>query len=328
LVHQMNDTERFIKSLTGSAGTSMTWALLGDKGTAVEGRIWHVTCPYSAVADVLRDANVLGFGVHAQINEASGLRAADATRIRALYVDDDSGKLNPAALPVLPTMVVRGRRGVHCYWVLRDSLACDRWSACQKGIALALGTDDMVTDNPAGNMRVPGFANRKDGGSVPVTLVWDDGPTYVIADVTRVWPALVEPIYDGEITDLRAFPMSERVRQAQRFLSGRAYADGTHGKHEAIHAAATMVVLHYGVLDQDAAETAIEPWLSCSTSRDAYDYARRSIESAIRCHRGKEEVGDWLQMSDEALAVWIEDMNELATIFRIKRLERIKELRR
>jgi len=87
---------------------------------------------------------------------------------RCLFADFDGGvtveeawsRIKAAGLP-MPTGTVVTGGGVHCWWRLKEPTT-DRvaWSARQKALAQALGSDQSVHDWPR-IMRLPGFVNTK-----------------------------------------------------------------------------------------------------------------------------------------------------------------------
>lgn len=102
------------------------------------------------------------FNVHQ--TDGRGAWAENITRGRALFVDDDEGKLNLRSIRKLlpPTAVIRSKRGCHLYWALSETLSVEKIVYYQHALAARLGTDAAVVD-AARVMRVPGFKHWKDG---------------------------------------------------------------------------------------------------------------------------------------------------------------------
>lgn len=107
-------------------------------------------------------------GVFNNVHQTDGKGAwsENINRGRAIFVDDDDGKLNPEFVKKLlhPSIIVKSKRGYHYYWVTTD-LSTEEIVVYQYAIATRLGTDTKVTD-AARILRTPGFIHSKDANDL------------------------------------------------------------------------------------------------------------------------------------------------------------------
>lgn len=116
-----------------------------------------------AVADALQRDNARGRGVYVVVNEG-GNKAAEITRVRAVFADFDPPKTSPmpepSAFPLEPHIMVESSPGKHHVYWLVDGLPLDEFTPTQEAIVARFGSDASVCDRPR-VMRVPGFIHRK-----------------------------------------------------------------------------------------------------------------------------------------------------------------------
>ena len=187
---------------------------------------------------------------------------------RCLFVDFDGGvtveeawsRIKAAGLP-MPTVTIVTGGGVHCWWRLKDP-ATDRvaWSARQKALAQALGSDQSVHDWPR-IMRLPGFVNTK----------YENKPVAEIVDVdaSRVYAfSEIKPATKGMSDATRAF-----VERGDRALGV--------GRHDSMFAAACD--LRDRGWTPDEAEAVLMPRMrQFEFSEDALADMPRQIHNAWR----------------------------------------------
>lgn len=114
--------------------------------------------------------NQEGFGIFVAVNEvAKGerRRAENVTRVRALFADADDPERVPEIGALIeriglphPSMIVESSAGKRHYYWLTDDCPLAEFTAVQKALSKALGTDPVVHDL-ARVMRLPGFYHRK-----------------------------------------------------------------------------------------------------------------------------------------------------------------------
>jgi len=103
-------------------------------------------------------------GIFVVINETNGGRkAADVTRVRALFADWDvvgTGLPAIASCGLKPHAIVESSLGkFHAYWLVNDC-SLDDFTPLQKAIAAKLGSDPAI-NNKDRVMRLPGFLHHK-----------------------------------------------------------------------------------------------------------------------------------------------------------------------
>lgn len=144
---------------------------------------------FDQVARRLAADNAEGFGVYVTVN-AGGTKAADITRVRAVFADWDPPKTAamPGDLPLVPHIIVESSRGKHhAYWLV-DGLQTHEFKVTQQAIIAAHGSDPEPCDLPR-IMRVPGFLHTK-GAPFLTHIVHESGELPYKADAIRkAWPA-------------------------------------------------------------------------------------------------------------------------------------------
>lgn len=132
----------------------------------------------------LRADNEAGCGVFVTVNrtDGKGRRAANITRLRALFVDKDDGELVGAE----PDLLVTSARGQHGYWLLMDGDPLEAFAPAQRHLAAFYSSDPVVHDLPR-VMRLPGFLHVK-GEPFLVDCDVRCGLRRTIADVLAAHP--------------------------------------------------------------------------------------------------------------------------------------------
>jgi len=186
--------------------------------------------------------------------DGSGRDGAGVRSLRALFLDDDTGRLTVDALPLAPSIVVQSRAGIHVYYRLRPGEPLDAFTPAQAALARAMGTDPSITDLPR-VMRLPGFPNQKDHPAAPfqVRVVQTSGAVYTITEVLAAFGADDRPAPSSFPLERRPFTSSANV-----LVRARAYLEkmppaiqGEHGDARTFRAAAVLV-RDLGLSDDDA----------------------------------------------------------------------------
>lgn len=132
--------------------------------------------------DFLARMNAKGAGVFVTINatDGGGRKRENVTRVRALFADFDDPapdtleRLRADDLP--PSIIVESSHGkLHAYWPV-DGLELTEFTALQKRVATAWGSDPSVNDLPR-VLRLPGLMHNK-GEPQPVRLIETSGKRY------------------------------------------------------------------------------------------------------------------------------------------------------
>src|SRR6266851_2890822 len=159
-----SEAEKFLQALTGSPNSKVSFQSFDDDKDRKNPKLARVLQgTLSEHWGELVLLNEDGAGVFVMVNEGDlkGRSAENVVAPRALFVDDDSGKLDPVTLKVPPSIVVQSKNGCHAYWKLLPGEPIDRFSLAQVALAQKLGTDPSVKDLPR-VMRLPGFLHWKD----------------------------------------------------------------------------------------------------------------------------------------------------------------------
>ncbi len=186
LVPDRAEAARYIEALAGSPDAVVTFQTFGEgahKGDPSLNRVRHGTL--ATYWGELVNLNRRGAGIFVMVNEGDGKGrgAANVTALRALFLDDDTGELEPAALLLTPSTVVRSKAGLHVYWKLRPGEPLDAFTSTQEELADQYGTDATVKDLPR-VLRLPGFLHLKDRADpFMVTVVSTSPAVYSIADL-------------------------------------------------------------------------------------------------------------------------------------------------
>ena len=143
----------------------------------------------------LAERNGQGAGVFVTINATRGAtrKAADVTRVRAVFADFDDAPPPLSASPLPPSLVVESSPGkAHWYWLLADELPLDEFAALQQAIAARLGSDPKVKDLPR-VMRLPGTVHRKRPDRLHLVRLVEAHPPrrYTAEDLRAAFPPLV-----------------------------------------------------------------------------------------------------------------------------------------
>jgi hypothetical protein len=132
---------------------------------------WTTPAELPGIVEWLLKLNAQGaqcyFGANPR-RQAGESKEAGVALARCLFVDFDGGveveeawsRIKTAGLP-MPTATLASGGGTHCWWRLKEPTTDAKpWSARQKALAQALGSDQSVHDWPR-IMRLPGFVNTK-----------------------------------------------------------------------------------------------------------------------------------------------------------------------
>lgn len=113
--------------------------------------------------ETLRKHNAAGRGIFFVVN-AGGQTDAEICRINAQFVESDTLSLEDQlaqvqAFPLEPSLIVRTRKSLHVYWLVRDASVAD-FRPLQKAL-VARFQGDPACVNESRVMRIPGFYHCK-----------------------------------------------------------------------------------------------------------------------------------------------------------------------
>ncbi len=190
---QRETVAEFIAHLTGSPDTSMCWRFLPEepnekaKVQAQEkternrrretgDADWKAYClkrNYDGTLDevwpeMLAHQNK-GWGIFVVTNDG-GRKAKSITRVRALFIDQDSKSFDATAWHLKPDFICRrSETRWHAYWLV-DDCPVERFTEIQRRLAQFYGSDPNVSDLSR-VMRVPGTIHHKRLNGEPAVLV-------------------------------------------------------------------------------------------------------------------------------------------------------------
>jgi putative DNA primase/helicase len=118
----------------------------------------------NALLDTLHKHNAAHRGIYFVVNHG-GQEDGDITRINAQFMECDSLSLEEQwaqiqAFPLEPSIVVKTRKSLHTYWLMRDA-AVSAFRRIQKELAAQFG-GDRTCINESRVLRLPGFLHCKE----------------------------------------------------------------------------------------------------------------------------------------------------------------------
>lgn len=215
---QFDISKRHIELLTGAPNAEIAFRLIHDTRDN-DGR--NLIGTLADVWPEIERGQADGYGVFIVVNEG-GQRAANISRVRALFVDADDVPL-PSAWHCEPTFLVkRGPGRWHAYWLVCD-IGVDDFKDAQLRLAARYGTDPKVHDLPR-VMRLAGSIHLKDTNSPqPVMLTecnaWSMYEPYRGADVLDGLPTVATRKQDKRDTiEGFQFDLPDNIRRAEKHL--------------------------------------------------------------------------------------------------------------
>ena len=211
----------FIQRLTGDGNTPVSWQTFDDchvpdhKKRPELVRVLHGTL--TEYYERLKALNNVGAGIYVTINETDlkGRKAENINNIRAIWSDDDHGKLVPSAMPLRPHLVVQTSPGKQQVIVLTTGGPLKEHAGVLECMVKNWGCDPGAEDlNRV--LRVPGFYHKKDPDHphlVQVTHMTDD-PPYPWETIKKAYP----PIEIGNKTKGQRLTEAEKNDPTARFL--------------------------------------------------------------------------------------------------------------
>jgi len=243
---QRETIAEFVRLLTGSSDAIMCWRFLPEEPNEKVRVLahekaerecrrkagdadWNAHCVrrnYNGTLDevwpALEAHQAKGWGIFVVINEG-GRNAKSITRVRALFIDQDSKSLDATEWHLTPDFICqRSETRWHAYWQI-DDCSVAQFTETQKRLAQFYGSDPDVSD-ASRIMRVPGTIHQKRLNSEAAALVkligtreeWDNRHSY--ADVTHGLPDL-PPQDEKAVGPATGEPVSdETLRQVLGYL--------------------------------------------------------------------------------------------------------------
>jgi putative DNA primase/helicase len=265
-LHDREQTEEFVRLLTGEPRSLMWWATFpdGEGDSSLAPQAFFATV--DEVYEKLLEASDAGHGIFVAVNEADGAgrKTENIVRVRAVFADEDEKDGHPPvmadALSPPPTMVVRSGGGRHFYWRVTDA-PLTVFTSAQRGIAAKLGTDPRICDLPR-VMRCPGFPHLKDRSQPkPVFIEAASGEVHaletVLAGLGIETAAVVGKTHSGTNGGPRVL-VSNALDRARAYLSTIRAKEGDGGDLQTFKACASA--LWDFALDRQTAWELVKEW--------------------------------------------------------------------
>ena len=189
--------EEFLRPYFGPAD-KICLRVFSDRkdGASFKGMKLETTLPQlETTLPLLKEHNALMRGIYFVVN-TGGHEDADITRVNAQFVECDDIPLEEqwaqiAAFPLEPSIVVRTRKSLHTYWLMRDAEVA-AFRRVQKRLAAHFG-GDRACINESRVLRLPGFNHCKQE-PLPIECVkFNPELRYTQSELERHLPKLDEP---------------------------------------------------------------------------------------------------------------------------------------
>lgn len=182
--------ERFLDALGGLDNKFLFVAIPDKKGTSQAPQ--HIYGTFAETRQKLEQLNGRGYGIFVTVNETRGNKRQkqDIVAIRALFVDDDTGKANVAAF-LKPHITVQSSPGKHHYYWLTHGIAINEFSELSPALVKMTGGDENAKDL-ARVLRLPGFYHLKASPVMVELQNVGDHPPYTHDDLYRLLTPYME----------------------------------------------------------------------------------------------------------------------------------------
>jgi len=159
-------TEEFLGALF-EANDKICFRVFADKtGSAFQGGLNYEATQgfYYKIAETLREHNEQDRGIFCVVN-FGGHADADIKRINAQFMECDKMSHDKQlekikAFPIEPSIIVKTRNSLHCYWLIKDG-EVKRFRQIQHGLVAHFGADPKCV-NESRVFRLPGFNHCKE----------------------------------------------------------------------------------------------------------------------------------------------------------------------
>jgi hypothetical protein len=188
----------FIQRLTGNEKTPVTFQTYADSktGDAAKSNGNLVKVLHGRLHEhfnTLWTMNEHGAGIFVTVNETDlrGRRAENITGIRAIWSDDDTGRIDPASHPLKPQIVTKTSPGhQQVYWLTEGAPLEEHGGVLDRIIEDHHGDKGAKGINRV--LRLPGFYHKKDPTNPHLCEIihMTDDPPYSWDRIKRVFPPI------------------------------------------------------------------------------------------------------------------------------------------
>ena len=183
-------------------------------GQKLECEMWQ----FDDYAKILKAHNEQGRGVYFVINYG-GHEDADIKRINAHFMECDNISLEEQlsqiqAFSLEPSLIVKTRKSLHCYWLIRDGKT-KNFRRVQRKLAMQFNADPAcINENRV--FRVPGFYHCKEEPMMVECVKFNPEIRYSQAELESTLPDIPN---DSEYEDTYYIPSPVRDRGTQKGLT-------------------------------------------------------------------------------------------------------------
>ena len=170
--------------------------ILPDKKDTVfsEQKLETVATHIEKLLPLLEEHNKQERGVFFVVN-FGGHDGKNIRRINAQFVDIDHGTLEEQlasvkAFSLEPSLIVRTKRGLHCYWLMKNAVV-ERYSLIQKQLVRQFDGDPNCVDLPR-VLRVPGFYHHKEEPQMVACIKFNPELRYTQEQLSPLLPEIPE----------------------------------------------------------------------------------------------------------------------------------------
>ncbi|WP_228725095.1 phage/plasmid primase, P4 family [Caproicibacter fermentans] len=187
---------------------------------------------FDKIVDTLKAHNEQNRGIYFVINYG-GHEDSEITRINAQFMECDNISLEEQlakiqAFPLEASLIVRTRKSLHCYWLMKNAKA-ERFRAIQKRLIAYFGADPACV-NESRVFRLPGFLHCKEEPVLVECIKFNPELRYTQKELEAVLPELPE---ESEPPRAASSPIKDRGTQKGLVLMGRRCAFIQHCKRDA-----------------------------------------------------------------------------------------------
>ena len=184
-----DQASRFLSLLdpTASAFTFQTVPEPKGKPTNLWPQVLHGSL--NDLLPKLTDLNRQGAAIYVTVNETDGKgrKAANITRIRAIWQDDDCGYKGDFPLP--PSMIISSSPGKFQRYWLSEGLSKEDYKGLMGTMIREYGSDKDCGTDLARVLRVPGFYHQK-AEPYLIRIVEASGRRYTGAELLKAFPPI------------------------------------------------------------------------------------------------------------------------------------------
>ncbi|HCS74129.1 MAG TPA: DNA primase [Clostridiales bacterium] len=189
--------EEFLKPLFDAGETVCVRVFADRKGSAFKGlKLEYPAGKISAAVENLKKHNEQNRGIFFVINYG-GHEDSEITRINAQFVESDSLSIEEQmakieAFPLPPSMIVRTKKSLHTYWLIKGG-DVSKFRTIQKRL-IAQFDGDKTCINESRVLRLPGFEHRKGDPFMVECIKFNPELRYTQAELEAVLPAIADEV--------------------------------------------------------------------------------------------------------------------------------------